>query len=81
MKTIFKVGDIVFDIRFGWGKVVYKDKEILFPIGVQFDDDDDVQEIVFYTIDGKNMPGDKLPLLSFTEYALQGFTQERLISN
>lgn len=79
MKTIFKKGDRVFDIRFGWGKVVYKDKEILFPIGVQFDDDDDSQEIVFYTNDGKNMPSDKLPLLSFTEYTLQGFSQERSI--
>lgn len=80
-KQIFKKGERVFDIRYGWGKVVYKDKDILFPIYVQFDDDDDAQEIVFYTRDGKNMPGDKLPLLSFTEYILQGFTQERLISN
>jgi hypothetical protein len=81
-KQIFKKGDRVFDIRYGWGKVVCKDKAILFPIYVQFDDDDDAQEIVFYTSDGKNMPGDKLPLLSFTEYTLhmQGFTQEKPVN-
>lgn len=80
-KQIFKKGDRVFDIRFGWGRVVCKDKDILFPIYVQFDDDDDAQEIVFYTSDGKNMPCDILPLLSFTDYTLQGFSQERPISN
>lgn len=77
-KQIFKVGDRVFDILYGWGKVIDDNKGGLFPIGVQFDDDDS-QEVIVYTDDGKHMPGEESPLLSFTEYTLQGFTQERPI--
>ena len=78
-KQIFKVGDRVFDILYGWGKVIDDNKGGLFPIGVQFDDDDS-QEVIVYTDDGKHMPGEESPLLSFTEYTLQGFSQERPIN-
>ena len=78
-KQIFKIGDRVFDIRFGWGKVIDDDKGGLFPIGVQFDNNDS-QEVIVYTDDGKHMPGEEFSLLSFTEYTLQGFSQERPIN-
>ena len=78
-KQIFKIGDRVFDIRFGWGKVIDDDKGGLFPIGVQFDNNDS-QEVIVYTDDGKHMPGEEFSLLSFTEYTLQGFTQEKPIN-
>ena len=78
-KQIFKKGDRVFDIRFGWGKVVDDNRACLFPIGIQFDDDDS-QEVIVYTDDGKLSLGEESPLLSFTEYTLQGFTQERPIN-
>lgn len=78
-KQIFKKGDRVFDIRFGWGKVVDDNRACLFPIGIQFDDDDS-QEVIVYTDDGKLSLGEESPLLSFTEYTLQGFTQEKPIN-
>ena len=75
-KQIFKVGDRVFDIRYGWGKVTICADTILYPIGVQFDEDDS-QEVILYTEDGKGHLGDNKPLLSFTEYTLNGFSQKR----
>ena len=77
-KQIFKVGDRVFDVRYGWGKVTNYYDLRLYPIGVQFDEDDS-QEVIFYSKDGKTSLGDNKPLLSFEEYTLQGFTQEKLI--
>lgn len=76
METIFKVGDRVFDIRFGWGTVVDDNRCLLYPIGVQFDRDDS-QEIIVYTNNGISNISEEFSLLSFTEYTLQGFTQER----
>ena len=78
-KQTFKIGDRVFDIRYGWGKVTICADTILYPIGVQFDEDDS-QEVILYTEDGKGHLCDKQPLLSFTEYTLQGFSQERPIN-
>lgn len=77
-KQIFKVGDRVFDIRHGWGKVKNYYDLRLYPIEVQFEDDDS-QEFIHYSNDGKASLGDNKPLLSFTEYTLEGFTQERPI--
>ena len=79
METVFRKGDQVFDIRFGWGKVIDDNKGGLFPIGVQFHDDDS-QEVIVYTNDGKYKLDEESPLLSFTEYTLQGFSQERPIN-
>lgn len=76
METIFKAGDRVFDIRYGWGKIIDKNNGA---IGVQFDDDDS-QEAIIYTNDGKRTLGEETPLLSFMEYTLQGFSQERPIN-
>lgn len=75
-EQIFKLEDKVFDIRYGWGKVTICADTILYPIGVQFDEDDS-QEVILYTEDGKGHLGDNKPLLSFTEYTLNGFSQKR----
>nr|DAN81652.1 MAG TPA: ATP-dependent DNA helicase [Caudoviricetes sp.] len=78
MKTIFKKGDRVFDIRFGWGTV----KEVLdtsyhnYPIIVFFDN---IGNVITYASDGSFGAGTP-QMLSFTEYTLQGFTQERPIN-
>jgi hypothetical protein len=63
----FKAGDKVFDIRYGWGKVgrVATDDYVY----VFFDDIS-----LWYRGEGSR-------ILSFTEYALQGFTAERLEPN
>ena len=77
-KQIFKKGDRVFDIRFGWGKV----KEVLdtlyhnYPITVFFAN---IGNVITYASDGSFGAG--MPqMLSFTEYTLQGFSQERPIN-
>lgn len=66
METIFKEGDRVFDIIYGWGTV-----ERIVPseyVYVYFDIDKSLS--VWY--------GDiSLRILSFTEYTLKGFSQER----
>ena len=78
MKTIFKKGDRVFDIGFGWGTV----KKVLdtsyhnYPIIVFFDN---IGNVITYASDGSFGAG--MPqMLSFTEYTLQGFSQERLVN-
>ena len=78
-KQTFEKGDRVFDIRFGWGTVVDDNSGQIYAVGVQFDKDDS-QEVIFYTGDGKRNLGEEFPLLSFMEYTLQGFTQERPIN-
>ena len=76
-KQIFKVGDRVFDHRFGWGEVTYvysikkvKDAYNSFNCEVKFDKYTDEKPFI-YTDHGA------LTALSFTEYTLQGFTQEK----
>lgn len=64
MKTeIFKEGDKVFDFKYGWGFV----SDARCPIIVRFSE---------YTV---SYTKKDLKTLSFTEYTLQGFSQERLI--
>ena len=72
MKTVFKVGQKVFDIRYGWGVVneTYN-YSIMYPISVKF-----LRDNVTYTLDGRSYHA-HLPLLSLTEYTIQGFSQER----
>ncbi len=73
-KTIFKEGDKVFDILHGWGVVSCIRKRFKineFPICVAFDNN-----MACYMTNGalhRNYP----PTLSFTEYTLNGFSQER----
>ena len=73
-KQIFKVGDQVFDIRFGWGKVLRDERGESYPIEVKFEN---LRETIIYTSEGKSAHHQKSPFLSFTEYTLQGFSQER----
>lgn len=71
-KSIFKVGDKVFDIRYGWGIVedIIKDWEYLNRVCFE----NNIYES--YTYDGR-FNRSIMPFLSFTEYKLEGFSQER----
>jgi len=76
MKTIFKKGDRVFDYRHGWGEIIdtYSDKNDCKEFSdykIKFYDPD---RTYIYSIEGA------LKTLSFTEYTLQGFSQERPIN-
>lgn len=73
----FEVGDKVFDIRYGWGEVLQiGDPKGWFPIVVRFKND---PEEIVYAEDGRSKFEDDVPLLSFTEYTLHGFTAEKPI--
>jgi len=74
-KEIFKVGDRVYHIEYGWGEVVETYNGISFPILVEFAND----LVYSFTLDGREITESKQPMLSFTEYTLQGFSQERLV--
>lgn len=73
-KEIFKGGDKVFHIEYGWGVVGFQ-KSNKFPLVVKFRE----ENVFTFTLDGKETSESKYPLLSFTEYTLQGFSQERPI--
>jgi hypothetical protein len=73
MKTIFQLGDKVFDYQFGWGEVV-EISETDHPIRVIYDS---IGLGYFYSKDGKFRDKCIFPTLSFTEYTLKGFSQER----
>ena len=66
MKTIFKVGDKVFDYNYGWGEVAKFDD--FYFLVVKFKDRN-----VGYEPNGCR-PSSHLPTLSFTEYTLEGFS-------
>lgn len=78
MEQIFKVGDRVFDYLYGWGVVlgVSKDNYDIDEYGtvrVMFDRGN---RLSYYNLDGtKNF--NVSSTLSFTEYTLDGFNQER----
>lgn len=67
MKTIFKEGDRVFHIQHGWGAVVF---EVSDKILVKFDNVNHGRGLFEYTQSNNKA-------LSFTEYTLNGFSQER----
>ena len=71
-KSVFEELDNVFDYNFGWGTVadVYKGYSE-FPLRVEYPGFS-----VNYTFDGKRYEKGK-PTLSFTEYTLEEFSQER----
>lgn len=74
METIFKVGDKVFDIAYGWGVVanVHSKEMDGFPIEVYYEGYGDE----WYTSNGcSNING--IPVLAFSVYSLNGFNQER----
>lgn len=70
MEKIFKKGDKVFCILGGWGRVIAINKGD-YPIGVKFD-----RTYYTYSEDGK-INDHTPPTLSFTQYTLEGFSQER----
>jgi hypothetical protein len=74
METIFKVGDKVFDYTCGWGEVNRVDfnVESFWPVGVIFES----ENTEAYTFDGRHY-STQAKTLSFTEYTLKGFSQER----
>lgn len=72
MKDIFKEGDRVYCVLHGWGEVIYADKDDDFGIHVRFS----LTEEESFTHDGRFYLGEP-PILSFTEYTLNGFSQER----
>ncbi len=69
---MFKVGDRVFNYQYGWGTI---NEELTKFILVLFDSCKSVS-IPFYK-DGKETSRSERPTLSFTEYTLEGFSQER----
>ena len=73
-KDIFKVGDSVYCLIYGWGIVSAIDKCGDFPVDVDFKDESNVG----YTTDGRYFANAKRTL-SFTKYTLQGFSQKRPI--
>ena len=79
-KQIFKVGDRVYHIDYGWGVIDHIEDNIednfndKHPIQVTFEED-----TKYFTIDGRYYDYSKNKSLSFTEYTLQGFSQERPI--
>ena len=78
-KEIFKIGDRVFDIRYGWGKVITCEDTPLYPIGVRFEKSD-LQHIKYYSKDGRDILSDVEPILSFMEYGFDNrFSQKRIV--
>jgi len=71
MDTIFKKNDRVYCHIYGWGTIT-KISRGYYPIGIEFD----CNVINAYTKDGRITDSGK-PSLSFTEYKLDGFSQER----
>lgn len=65
MEDVFKVGDRVFHIQNGWGTIVYSPRDEYYL--VDFDDN----STQFWYSKSNNK------VLSFTEYTLEGFSQER----
>jgi hypothetical protein len=77
METIFKVGDRVFDIHYGWGTVIEVNRPIeRASLLVRFDEMDEDDCLGFYK-NGYYEGFDIHPRLSFTEYTFNGFSQER----
>ena len=69
---MFKVGDRVFNYQYGWGTI---NEELTKYILVLFDNCKSVS--IPFAKDGKETSRSERPTLSFTEYTIQGFSQER----
>lgn len=75
METKFRKGDRVFDIMYGWGNVINIDTYNRNCIEVLFDDK--LKKTYLFDALYPSEGGYPRPVLSFTEYRLEGFTQER----
>lgn len=74
MKTKeFKVGDKVFDIRYGWGIVGSINYDDLYPIKVSYMYG---KTFMSYSIDGKDASKNINPILSHTEYSIHSTQSE-----
>jgi hypothetical protein len=69
MESVFKVGDRVFHIQYGWGEII---EEINCYDNLKIAFDKKVESCDWWDWFDKSY-------ISFTEYTLQGFTQERPI--
>lgn len=69
---MFKVGDRVFNYQYGWGTI---NEELTKYILVLFDNCKSVS--IPFAKDGKETSRSERPTLSFTEYTLEGFSQEK----
>jgi len=74
-ETTFKVGDKVYCVIYGWGKITEIETEGIYPIEIVFDANVGAR---YYTSDGRYQQISQ-PTLSLTEYTLNGFSQERPI--
>lgn len=72
-KVIWEIGQRVFTASYGWG-VIQEINSDDFPIVVKFDNDDEYWES--YTCDGRECFADKYPILSFTNYIADRFSQD-----
>ena len=74
METIFKEEDRVFHYHYGWGTVksISNSDASEYHVAVSFD----LSDRCWFTYDGRELYLEK-PSLSFTEYKLEGFSQER----
>ena len=75
-KQIFKVGDRVFDYAYGWGKVTGIEGCKALKVTFEHIDDFGKNIRLLYNEQGKEILSKNITL-SFTEYTLQGFSQER----
>lgn len=73
-ESIFKKGDKVFHYHYGWGTIKSISYHLMedYPLNINFCKQGDV----CFTKDGRELFFEK-PSLSFTEYKLDGFSQER----
>jgi len=73
MKEIFKKGDSVFAIIYGWGEItsIESSEDDFYPIKVKF-----ASGCREYTMEGKEFIG-SIKVLSFTKYTFDGFSQDR----
>ena len=78
METIFKVGDRVFHYLKGWGEIVHTYSDNWEEVDdnytvcvVKFDSSEELEHFTKYLA---------TKMLSFTEYTLQGFTQEKPVN-
>lgn len=80
METIFKVGDRVFDYAYGWGKVTGIEGCKTLKVTFEHIDDFGKDIRLLYNEQGKEILSKNITL-SFTEYTLQGFSQERPVNH